>query len=263
MSQPLPLLWVESDPLAAARKGAALLNQWGMEAQAQGETFMVSLAGGTTPETLYREWGQSSRLDWSRVVLLFGDERCVEPHHPDSNHAMVAASLFPYLPVRPQLERMEGERPPQEGAQRYDTRLAALLNGGQPWQAALLGMGADGHTASLFPHSPALAQRARLCVEAESPAGQRHRLTLSLGALLRPRRLMVVVTGGGKAQVLAQVLEGPWMPQELPAQFLLRPEGRTQGDGPETHLVCDAAAANELSHDFLNRHLSPPPPYSG
>ncbi len=187
--------------------------------------FIVSLAGGSTPRAVYPRWAQRSTLDWSKVVLLFGDERCVPPTQPESNFRMVEETLLAGLRVKPQVYRMEGEVPdPGQAARQYENTVRDLLGADGRLDLALLGMGEDGHTASLFPRQPALREAQALCVRTAAPTGQ-PRLTLTVPVLRNARELMILVAGASKAAIVNRVLEGRLDPESLPIQFFLR-DGR-------------------------------------
>jgi 6-phosphogluconolactonase len=171
--------------------------------------FEVALAGGRTPERLYRELSRDPRLakHWPAIRLWFGDERCVPPEHPDSNFRMVRqAGLTPGLGLT--LERMEGELEPEMAASRYAERLRVLprFESWPQFDLVMLGMGEDGHVASLFPGSANLSEgRRAVCACLVERLGA-WRLSISLPVLLRARRLLILVTGSPKAAVVAAVL---------------------------------------------------------
>ena len=187
--------------------------------------FICALAGGSTPKAVYTRWGQQSTLDWSKVVLLFGDERCVPPTHQDSNYRMVNETLLNALRVKPQVYRIEGEiSDPNVAAKTYDNTLRDLFGKDGRLDLALLGVGEDGHTASLFPRQPALREGNRFCIRAAAPNGQ-PRLTLTVPVLRNARELMFLVAGKEKAAVMNRVMQGKLDPETAPAQFFLR-DGR-------------------------------------
>lgn len=231
-----------ADHEALAEALAARLDEWGAEAQQGQGRFRLSLAGGNTPRALYPAWALRSRLDWERMDLLFGDERCVPPQHRDSNYRMVREALLEQAPVPPRVWRMPGEQTdPDAAASAYDATLHALLGAEGRIDVALLGLGSDGHTASLFPHAAALQEQTRWCVATPAPDGRTMRLTLTYPLLCRARRLVFLVTGGDKAATLARVAQGEAAPDSLPAQRLLQ---EATGD---IHLLLDQAAAAGLA----------------
>jgi 6-phosphogluconolactonase len=183
---------------------------------------VLSLAGGATPRAVYALWAGKSTLDWSKVALVFGDERCVAPTHADSNHRMVEETLLAPLRVKPQVYRMEGEQSdPNVAALRYEDALRELLGPDGRLDVALLGVGEDGHTASLFPRQPVLREAKRWCAKSSAPNGQ-PRLTLTVPVLKNARELLFLAAGASKASILNRVLEGKLDPETLPAQFFLR-----------------------------------------
>ena len=203
--------------------------------------FIVALAGGSTPRGIYAEWARQTRLDWSKVVLLFGDERCVPPDDDDSNYHMAAQSLLSALPQQPQVIRMEGENPdPTQAALNYDNAMRELLGEDGAIHVALLGVGADGHTASLFPGMTTLHEQNAWCVATPSPEGGIHRITLTVPCLRAASKLMFLAAGEGKSDIIHRVLEGPLHPEQLPAQFFLR------DDRLNVNLLMDESAASKL-----------------
>lgn len=196
------------------------------EAQRDHGSFHVALAGGDTPRRLYRQLATEAEVDWSRAELFFGDERAVGPEHPDSNYRMVRETLLePAGIAASRVHRIEAERGDLDAVARdYEAELARIL-GGEPGGApprldlVLLGLGADGHTASLFPHSPALKEGSRWVVVNEAP-GIGRRITMTFPLILRAQRVLVLVSGASKAAALALVLEGPRDLERLPAQRL-------------------------------------------
>ena len=235
------------DPPAAAQAALDRIEAWGGEALAARGRYILSLAGGSTPRLVYELWGEKSRLDWTRVELIYGDERCVPPEHPDSNHGMVRRALLAKLEesgTGPRVHPMDGaQADPARAAADYEALLEEVVGPARLEEAridvALLGIGADGHTASMFPGAPALDEARRRGVATEAPGGQA-RLTLTFTELRRARRLLFLAVGDGKADILREVLEGELAPRRLPSQTLVR------DDSLESHLVCDRAAAVEL-----------------
>jgi 6-phosphogluconolactonase len=205
--------------------------------QADGR-FALLLLGGMTPRRLYALLATPQyaiHIDWPNTHLFWGDERAVPVADPRSNYRMVAETLLSRVTVPWQnIHRIPAELPPDRAASRYEEELKTFFEGPARFHLALLGMGSDGHTASLFPGSPALREAERLVVaacEATPP-----RITLTFPALDACAEILFLVTGAAKAPALAAVLEGPPDPN-LPA-------GRVQPvAGEVTWLVDDAAAA--------------------
>jgi 6-phosphogluconolactonase len=188
--------------------------------------FTVALAGGATPRSLYALLATAAyrdRVPWAAVHLFFGDERCVPPDHPESNFRMVKESLLDQVPIpAAQVHRMQGEDPrPDAAAARYEDELRAAfgLAGDElpRFDLVLLGLGADGHTASLFPGSPALAERWRLVLPATVEGFVARRLTLTLPVLNAAARVAFLVAGRAKARALAAVVRGAPGDPALPA----------------------------------------------
>ena len=186
----------------------------------QSGTCSIALAGGETPRPVYEHLGRDPRalaLRWRDVRIFFGDERAVPPSDPASNYGMVVSALLGRDPVSAaRVHRMEAERPDRDAAARaYDAALPGRLD------VLLLGMGSDGHTASLFPGSPALAERTRRVLAVTGPKPPVERLTITPPVIAAARRVAVLVAGAGKSATLARVLDGPVRPGDLPVQLAL------------------------------------------
>ena len=229
-------------PAALAERAVEVLEVLGAKAIESYGRFLLVLAGGNTPRDTYTLWARTTRLDWSRVVLIFGDERCVPPEDGQSNYRMVAESLLAGLSAQPELLRMEGEHAdPAQAARNYDYALRKLVGAGGSLHVALLGIGTDGHTASLFPGMPAVREADAWCVSSPGPAGSPTRLTLTVPCLHATRKLMFLAAGADKAPVLQRVMEGKLDPENLPAQFFLRDERLN------VNLLMDETAAARLN----------------
>ena len=248
MSQ-APAIHTFTDAQELTRAAAGLFLEVGKQAIAERNRFLVALSGGSTPKALYSILANdkyAQQLDWSKVHFLFGDERSVPPTHADSNFAMANAILFSPLHIpSAQIHRMRGEDPPETAAAQYETTLRHLTTAvpGQ-WprlDLVLLGMGDDGHTASLFPGTASLTEQTRWVVPSTSPQGTRARVTLTLGVINHASVVLFLVAGRNKAAVVRRVLEQrPGDPGPYPAA-LIRPEtGRLLW-------YLDRAAASELT----------------
>jgi 6-phosphogluconolactonase len=181
----------------------------------------LALAGGATPRPVYARMAAPPLVDrvaWDCVAVYFGDERCVLPHSKESNYRMACEELLEHeLVRRATVHRMEGERADTNAAaQAYERHLPAALD------VLLLGMGEDGHTASLFPRSPAVAERVRRVVAVTRPAPQPPRLTITPRVIDAASNLIVLLAGADKAPTVVKALEGPYMPDRLPIQLALR-----------------------------------------
>jgi len=209
-----------SDTDALAQGAAAFIAQ-----QASGQRrFSIALSGGSTPRALYHVLASppfATHINWSQFHLFWGDERCVPPDHPDSNYRMAAETLISHVALPPEnIHRMFGERPPHEGASAYEAELRAFFGGLPHFDLVLLGMGDDGHTASLFPHTPALHETTRWVVPNEAPVAPYGRLTLTAPVINAASTVLFLISGRTKAARLHEVLDGASDPQRLPAQMI-------------------------------------------
>jgi 6-phosphogluconolactonase len=248
MARP-PEIRISHDSHTWAAAAAELVHAVGQEAVRANGRFLIALSGGTTPETLYRALTSpafADRFDWSRTIFFFSDERGVPPNDPRSNYALANNTLFTALKITPsQVYRMAGEsRDPQAAAHEYEQQLR-LATKTTPsslpsLDLILLGLGEDGHTASLFPGSPALRDNQRLIAVTQSPKDPPTRLTMTLGVINRASVILFLVAGAGKAGVVRAILDPKTAAErQLPAA-LVEPEG-----GRLIWLL-DLAAAAEL-----------------
>ncbi len=193
--------------------------------------FTIALAGGSTPATLYRALALplfARDIDWSRWHVFWGDERCVPPDHPDSNYGMARRALLDRVPIPPsQVHRMHGEAPPDQAAAHYERTLHDVLGPGGRLDLVLLGMGDDGHTASLFPNTVALDERDRLVVANWVPHLNDYRLTLTLPAINAARTVAVFVTGASKAKAVRRALAPVARDETPPIAFVAPVDGPT------------------------------------
>lgn len=176
----------------------------------------LCLAGGTTPQRAYEALAAlADAVDWSKVVVYFGDERCVPPDHPDSNFRMASGALFgPARIGTESVRRMRGEDPDYDAAARaYEAELPASFD------VLVLGIGEDGHTASLFPRAPALHERSRKVVHVVGDKPPPNRLTITPSVIEDARLVLVLATGRGKAVAVRRALEGPRDIDACPAQI--------------------------------------------
>jgi len=199
----------------------------------------VVLTGGSSPQRAY-ELAAERDADWSGATVWFTDERCVEPSHPESNFGMAERALLMQLSAGPQVVRMEGELGPDAGAGAYEAEVRSRLGAEPRWNLLLLGMGPDGHVASLFPGKPEVEERSRLVVGVPL-AGmdpQVPRISLTLPALCSARAAVMLITGEGKADTVARVF-GEAGDRSLPAAMVdLRYGSLT--------VLLDEAAASKL-----------------
>jgi 6-phosphogluconolactonase len=224
------------DAAAAARAGAEAVAEAAFKALRERGGFRVVLAGGNTPRATYELLSNEMRdaVEWSRATVYFGDERCVPPDHPYSNYRMVREALLDPLGLRgAAVRRIAGELPPESAAMDYEAELRHLRSEGEPmFDLVLLGMGPDGHTASLFPGHPALDEVSHLALHVTVSAEPADRVTLTPPALGSTRQIVFLVTGTEKSIALARVFAD----EDLPA-------ARIAALAPSRFLVDEAAAS--------------------
>jgi 6-phosphogluconolactonase len=224
---------------AAAREFAAKAEE---AIEERGRSAVV-LAGGSTPKATYgilaRDYADS--IDWSKVHVFFGDERTVPPDHEDSNYRMARETLLDHIRVG-SVHRIRCELPPDEAATAYEEELRDFFGEELPrFDLILLGVGSDGHTASLFPETPALEVADRWVVSNPVPKLDTTRITLTVPVINAARSVDFLVAGEDKAEALKEILEGDADPRKYPAK-LIQPPG-----GPDWMLDRAAAAALDES----------------
>lgn len=178
----------------------------------------VALSGGSTPRPVYEALAGPplvDRIPWGAVDLWFGDERCVSQDDPESNYGMARQCLLDRAPVDPaRVHPIEADRHDREKiAEEYGRALP------DPLDLLILGMGDDGHTASLFPGSPALGETARRAAVVRGPKPPAWRITITPPVIRSAREVIVLVTGAWKAEMVARALSGPFDPGKIPAQL--------------------------------------------
>ncbi len=239
---------VVADPAALAAAAAAEVGAAARAAVGARGRFTVALAGGSTPLGLYRVLATrdgAADLPWPAVHFFWGDERHVPPDHPDSNYGAARAALLDRVPVPAEnIHRIPAELADAEAAAcAYEEELRRSFSPpeGQPprFDLVLLGLGADGHTASLFPGSAALGERERWVVAPRIEKLAARRITLTLPVLNAAARVLFLVSGQDKAGALREVLAGPRRPRKLPAQAVEPHDG-------EVNWIVDREAASEL-----------------
>ncbi len=236
---------VVPDAEALARRAAETVAALASEASERSGRFTVALAGGSTPRSLNARLAKEDwRIPWQRTHLFWGDERLVPIDDPESNYRMARETFLERTPIPPEnVHRVPCEGAADAGrvAVEYDRMLAAFFEavpGRVPrLDLVLLGLGADGHTASLFPRSAALHERSRLVAAVAADPPRTARVTMTVPLLCAASHAVFLVSGRGKAAVLRDVLEGARDPERLPAQ-LIEPD-----DGDLVWLVDEEAAA--------------------
>ena len=243
---------VIDQPSGVAAEAAKRFQSLAKASIAANGRFTVALSGGSTPKTMHTLLAAApyaESIDWSKVFIFFGDERCVPPDHPDSNYRMALETLLSKVAIPTEnIYRMHAEDEPQEAAEAYNSDLQkffGLAEAGGPSPESFprldlifLGMGPDGHTASLFPGTAALEERSKAVTANYIPKLDANRITLTAPTINQAAHIVFLIEGESKASALYEVLEGEYQPQVYPSQ-LIRP---TQGQ--LTFLLDSAAAAN-------------------
>lgn len=225
---------VEIFPSSIEMTGAAaklFVVRAGQAVSARGR-FTAALSGGKTPMAFYSLLAKApfaAKIPWARVHLFWGDERCVPPDHRDSNYRQARELLIDHVPIpAANVHRMPGEIDPVEAAARYEQNLRAFFaphgDGFPALDIILLGLGRDGHTASLFPGTKAIRETARWVLGHFVDAQKGWRITLTPPVINTARMVVFIVAGAEKASALRDVMEGPFRPDILPAQAI-RPAG--------------------------------------
>jgi 6-phosphogluconolactonase len=239
---------VEPDAAALARRAAAYFAEKCTTAATKQDRVRVAISGGTTPKAAFGLLGDAAQpwrdqMPWEKLDLWWVDERCVPPDNEDSNYRMTREALLDRVPLAPeQVHRIEGELDPAEAAARYEMELRngfGLKDTQLPrFDLLQLGMGPDGHTASLFPHTAALHETSELVTANHvETVKDSWRVTLTQPVINNAAEVFFLIGGPDKAQILKEVLLGPRDPERLPSQ-LIAPAG-----GILTLLLDTAAAA--------------------
>jgi 6-phosphogluconolactonase len=242
---PHPEIKVIPDPEHLATEAAERIVLWSAEAIRLRGAFSIALSGGNTPKALFQLLATDpypKRIDFTKWDVFFSDERCVPPAHKDSNFRMADEALFDHVNIPyEQIHRMKGEIEPQQAAIEYGQILKEKFGEGG-LDLILLGMGEEGHTASLFPETAALDEKEHRCVANFVPKLNTWRITMTAPFINRARQVMVMVEGAAKAVRVAEILEGPLDPHRLPIQMI---------DPSPGHLLwlMDAAAAGMHEDD--------------
>jgi 6-phosphogluconolactonase len=235
----IPEIKVLPDPASVAVEAAERFVAMASASIADHGVFSVALSGGSTPKALHALLAAEpyrSQIDWPHVEIYFGDERCVPPDSDQSNYRMARETLLVHVPIpEPHIHRIRGEIDPLDAAIEYGQLLKAKFDA-NGLDLVLLGMGPDGHTASLFPNTAALHEPKHRCVANHVEKLNAWRVTLTATFINRSRAVLFMVEGADKAARVAEVLEGPRDPDRLPSQLIHPTEGQL------TWLL-DAAAA--------------------
>jgi 6-phosphogluconolactonase len=238
--------YVEPDAASLARRAAQYFAEMAGEAVASQDRARIAISGGSTPKAAFelladRNQPWHSRVPWEYLDLYWVDERCVPPDDSKSNYRMTREALLDQVPLSPeQIHRIEGEWEPQAAAARYESELRGSfhIEGGETprFDLVALGMGPDGHCASLFPHTEALHEMRRLVTANHVPQMDSWRITLTWPVINHARSVFFLISGADKAQILKEVLTGPNDPERLPSQLIWPSSGILT-------LILDKAAA--------------------
>jgi len=194
--------------------------------KSSGEYFHIALSGGSTPKLLYKFLAENykSKIEWSKIKIFWGDERCVPPDDPESNYKMTRDSLLSEIEIPDKnVFRIEGENDPSEEAARYSGILARnipQLNNLPEFDLVLLGLGEDGHTASIFSNSLQLFESKNLCVAAEHPGTHQKRITITGPVINNAKQVVFLATGSGKSSVVDIIINKKNGFDKLPAAYV-------------------------------------------
>lgn len=199
--------------------------------------FSVALSGGNTTPPVYQQLAHKD-IAWQQVYTFWADERCVPPDHPDSNYGAVHQALLSQVPIpQENIYRMHGDIDPAQAAAEYEHQLRMFFGDVPRFDLIILGMGGDGHTASLFPGTAAIHETTRWVIGHYIEKLDAWRMTLTPMVINQAAQVMFLVAGDGKAPALKQVLEGAYQPDLLPSQIV------QPNDGELVWMIDDAAGA--------------------
>ncbi len=222
--------YVEPDGAALAGRAAQYLTEMVGEAVAAQGRARIAISGGSTPKAAFHLLADPAqpwrgRMPWDQLDLYWVDERTVPPDDPESNYRMTREALLDHVPLRPaQVHRMEGELEPEVAASRYESELrnSLRLEGAESprFDLVALGMGDDGHTASLFPHTAAIHEMNRLVTANHVPQKDTWRITLTWPVINHASSVFFLIGGADKAERVREVFMGPRDPERLPSQLI-------------------------------------------
>jgi 6-phosphogluconolactonase len=243
------IYYVEPYAAALASRAAQYFVEMAEEAVVARGRARIAISGGSTPKAAFQLLGDPNqpwraRMPWDKLELYWVDERCVPPDDQQSNFRMTREALLDQVPLRPEhIHRMEGELDPEEAASRYESGLRNnfRLEGAEVphFDLVQLGIGPDGHTASLFPHTQALNEMMRLVVSNHVPQLNSWRITLTWPVINQARSVFFLISGSDKAGVLNEVLTGARDVERLPSQLIWPASGILT-------LILDKSAASQL-----------------
>ena len=248
MPRPVTITYrISPTPAEVAKAAAELFTTAVINAVSARGVARVAISGGTTPKAMFTLLAAepfASLVPWDKLDLFWVDERCVPPDNADSNYRMTREALLSKVPLpADRIHRMEGELTPEVAAARYEStiRNAFRLEGAETptFDLILLGMGDDGHTASLFPHTEGLNDLTHIVIANHVPQKDTWRITLTSPVINQGREVAFLIEGAAKAQVLHDVFLGPFQPDTYPSQIIRPASGRLT-------LLLDSAAAAKL-----------------
>jgi len=223
------MIRVYNDLEALSQAAAELFAVESRQASLNCGRFSVALSGGETPRRLYEILATSpyrERIHWDEVHIFWSDERCVPEEDPRNNAGMARQVLLDRVPIPPDhIHPIRTDQSPQQAAMQYEKELKDFFSTQNPnFHLILLGLGENGHIASLFPHTPVLDEQVKWVSDVYVKDLEMNRITFTAPFINQASQVVFLVSGADKAQVLENVLEGPYQPRELPAQ-LIRPAG--------------------------------------
>lgn len=228
------IIWPDAQALALA--SARLFASKVEAAVAKRGVARVAISGGSTPQAAFKLLADPAQpflntIPWNNIQLFWVDERCVPPDSPESNYGVCKKLLLDQVGIPPeQVHRMEGELDPEEAASRYESTLrnTLKLEGAESpaFDLLLLGMGDDGHTASLFPHTEGLNELGRLAIANHVPQKDTWRISLTWPVINQAAEVVFEIAGPAKTDVVAEVFTGPRDPERLPSQLMRPSNGR-------------------------------------
>jgi len=224
-------LHLSSTPGENARAIAKFIADLSHERVEASARFTIALSGGNSPARLYAALASppfAERIGWQAWHVFWSDERCVPPDSPQSNYKLARETILRHVPIpEKHVHRIKGEWMPSAAANAYEEEIAATLGGDKPiFDLILLGIGEDGHVASLFPGSEALHTKTRLAIATLSPDRKMHRITFTLPLINAARHVAVIANDASKADVLARLMQPRQADARLPAA-MVRPKAGT------------------------------------
>ena len=204
--------------------------------------FSLVLSGGSTPAPVYTELANQPGIDWQNTYIFWGDERCVPPDHAESNYKSAYQTLISKINIPEEnIFRMQGELPPPEAAKKYGQIIDTFFKGSEKnFDLVLLGLGEDGHIASLFPNTPALNVSNTLVTENQHPTSGMSRISLTYPALIAAQNVAFLVKGENKADIAAEITANPTNAPHYPAKTLIKQKS--------TRWFLDTSAAEKIEN---------------